>query len=194
VIEGQLTGDFDEDRIGGGVAYSLVSFLITTPLITAGHVYAVMQVGRGEQPSAGASLSQAGGVLIVLSGTVLLSALVTGLATLALIIPGIYVGVRLLVAPQAVVADELGPVEALRRSWDLVRDNWWRVLGIWIMLGLLGAMAGLVLAVPVGALAAVADSGALLVAAQVVVDSITLSFTALGGTLLFFDLRARHEA
>ena len=101
---------------------------------------------------------------------------------------------RLLVAPQAVVADELGPVEALRRSWDLVRDNWWRVLGIWIMLGLLGAMAGLVLAVPVGALAAVADSGALLVAAQVVVDSITLSFTALGGTLLFFDLRARHEA
>ena len=139
LIEGQLTGDFDPENIAsGGPAYSLVQTLVTIPLITAGHVFAVMQVGRGETPRAGSSLANAGTVLPVLIGVVLLTTVATLLGFLALVIPGIYISVRLLVAPQAAAADEEhGVVDAMTQSWDLVKGNWWRVLGIYVMLSLL---------------------------------------------------------
>jgi hypothetical protein len=192
LIEGKLTSGFDVHQIGGsGPAYTLVQTLVTVPLITAGHVYAVLQVSRGQEPRAGDSLSRAGGVLPVLIGTVLLYSLGVVVGVIALIVPGIYLAVRWYVATQSVVAEELGPVEALRRSGELVRGQWWRVLGISLAVGLLGAVAGGVAALPVGALAAVANSGALLVLGNVIADSVILSFTALAATLLFFDLRAR---
>lgn len=192
LIEGKLTGGFDVNQIGGGgPAYTLVQTLVTVPLITAGHVYAVLQVSRGEQPRAGDSLSRASGVLPVLIGTVLLYSLGVLAGLIALIVPGIYLAVRWFVATQSVVAEERGPVEALQRSGELVQGQWWRVLGISLVVGLMGAVAGGLLALPVGALAAVTDSGALLVLGNVIADSVILSFTALAGTLLFFDLRAR---
>jgi hypothetical protein len=193
LIEGKLTSGFEVDQIGGGgPAYTLVQTLITTPLITAGHVYAVLQISRGEQPRAGDSLSRAGGALPLLIGTVILYSLGVLLGVIALILPGIYLAVRWYVATQSVVAEDRGPVEALQRSGELTRGQWWRVLGISLVVGLLGAVAGAFLALPVGALAAVADSGALLVLGNVIADSVILSFTALAGTLLFFDLRVRQ--
>jgi hypothetical protein len=192
VIEGKLTSGFDVGQIGGGgPAYTLVQTLVTVPLITAGHVFAVMQASRGERPRAGDSLSRAGGVLPVLIGTVLLYSAGVLLGLIALVVPGIYLAVRWYVATQSVVAEELGPVEALQRSGELVHGMWWRVLGISLVVGLIGVVAGGLLALPVGALAAAADSGALLVLGNVIADSVILSFTALAGTLLFFDLRAR---
>ena len=48
----------------------------------------------------------------------------------AFVIPGIWLAVVLYFASQAVVAEGRPPIEALRRSRELVRGQWWRVFGI----------------------------------------------------------------
>lgn len=191
LIEGRLSSGFRLDELNGGPSSTLIQALVTTPLITAGHVFAVMQIARGETPSAGSSLSKAGGVLPVLIATVLLYTLGVLLGFIALILPGIYLSVRWYVAAQSVVAEERSPIEALRRSGELVEGGWWRVFGLSIVIGLVGATGGVILGLPIGFVAAAANSGALIVLGHIVADSMILSFTALAGTLLFFDLRAR---
>ncbi len=192
LIDGYLTSGFDLDKaVGGGPAYSIVQTLITVPLVSAGHVFAVMRIGRGEEPSPGESLSQAGGVLPVVLGTVLLSTLGVLAGIVVVVLPGIYLAVRWFVASQSVVAEGRRPVDGLRRSGELVRGSWWRVFGISIAFSLVAGAGGALVGVPIGVLAAATDSGAVLVLGHMAADAVILSFTALGGTLLFFDLRAR---
>ena len=51
------------------------------------------------------------------------------LATLALIVPGIWLFVSYSVAVPALLLERIGPVEALRRSFRLVRGRWWPTRG-----------------------------------------------------------------
>ena len=68
--------------------------------------------------------------------------LFTVLGFIALIIPGIYISVRLCVVAPAVVVEGHRGMDAMRRSWDLVKDNWWRVLGILLVVGIIGGDLG----------------------------------------------------
>ncbi|MGD9000478.1 MAG: hypothetical protein PVF75_08695 [Granulosicoccaceae bacterium] len=43
-----------------------------------------------------------------------------------LIIPGIFLSVAFILAHIALVAEDRGPLNALGRSWELVKNNWWR--------------------------------------------------------------------
>jgi hypothetical protein len=49
------------------------------------------------------------------------------------------------------------------------------------------------LGIPLIAVGAIADSGIAVLVGQIVVGAVAYSFTALAGTLLFFDLRARER-
>lgn len=60
--------------------------------------------------------------------------------------PALYVFVRLSLAVPAVVQEGLAPVQALRRSWDLVGGSWWWVFGVMVVLGIIGGIVGNVLA------------------------------------------------
>jgi hypothetical protein len=48
----------------------------------------------------------------------------------------VYVSVRLSLAVPVVMREGRGPVEALRRSWDLVKGSWWWVFGVGIVVAL----------------------------------------------------------
>jgi hypothetical protein len=61
---------------------------------------------------------------------------------LVLIVPAVYVFVRLSLAIPVVLREDLGPVAALRRSWDLVGGVWWWVFGVFVVVGIVGAIAG----------------------------------------------------
>jgi hypothetical protein len=58
-----------------------------------------------------------------------------------LIIPAIgllaYIFIRLTVVTPAIMVEKLGPVEALRRSWDLVKNYWWRTFALALVLTVL---------------------------------------------------------
>ncbi|MEG4228312.1 hypothetical protein QUA35_19180 [Microcoleus sp. N9_B2] len=55
------------------------------------------------------------------------SAVMVFAASLALIIPGVYLGCRLLFAPCATVIDNCADVDSLNRSWQLTKGREWLV-------------------------------------------------------------------
>ena len=58
----------------------------------------------------------------------------------ALIIPGLIILTLISVAGQAVVVDRTGIFDSLGRSFNLVKENAWRVFGYLLVIGLLGML------------------------------------------------------
>jgi hypothetical protein len=61
---------------------------------------------------------------------------------------GFYVYIRLLLATPALVLEELSVRRALSRSGELVRNSFWRVLGVFLLSWIIGAVIGTIIAVP----------------------------------------------
>jgi hypothetical protein len=136
----------------------LAPWLVAIPLITAGHVKAVVALGAGGEASVGDSLRAAGRRLPAVAATLVLAGVCTIVGFLLLIVPGVYVAVRLYVSAQSVVAEQLGPVNAIRRSHELVEGNGWRVLGIALLIWIVSSVMGVVGATPLQLAGMAADS------------------------------------
>jgi hypothetical protein len=130
------------------------------------------------------------GTILTLIGVSFLSAILVLIGLILVVIPGIYVAVRFTVASQAAVLERQGVTDSLRRSWNLVEGNWWRVFGIvivvTILVGVLETIAGRV----VGAIAGdVLGTGL----STAVVGILIQPIQAIALTLLYYDLRIRKE-
>jgi hypothetical protein len=133
------------------------------------------------------------------AATALLGLLTCGICVFLPVLLAVYfsLSVRWLFAAQTVVIEERGGLAALRRSWELVRGSFWRVLAIDLLLTILGAIltAGPVLAIQLAA--SLLPSFAIVTVANNIVSTalnivvLPLQFAAL--TLLYFDLRIRRE-
>jgi hypothetical protein len=109
------------------------------------------------------------------------------------------ISVRWQVALPALVLEGLGPVQALRRSWHLVQNYWWRTVGLALVLGILGIVISLgptQLIVALTGLSADLDP----IARQIIEGALTIITSALfvpvefaAITLYYFDLRVRKE-
>lgn len=73
------------------------------------------------------------------SGT---TSLTTSLALVSscLTLPYLIVSIRLYLVLPALIAEDLGPLQAIRRSWGLTRNYWWRTWALSFVLGLLGTV------------------------------------------------------
>jgi hypothetical protein len=60
----------------------------------------------------------------------------------------VYVAVRLSLAPCALMLERTGVRESLRRSWALVKGDWWRVFGITLLAMLIASFVSLLIALP----------------------------------------------
>ncbi len=116
----------------------------------------------------------------------------------------IYFGVRWLFAPQTIVLENAGAWEGLARSYRLVRGNWWRCLGIVILVFLVVVGATIVFSLPFSliieglkaAMPWLKGSPLDLMNSlfSAVVASIIAPAAAIALTVLYADLRAREEA
>jgi hypothetical protein len=187
----------------------IVQVLVSSPLIAAMCVYAVRDLSDGQAISVRRAIQRgldafapmfvpvlaafAAEVLAVLVLVVPL-AVALGTALVPTIIVPLILAIRWYFAPQAVVADDARRLDALRTSWDVTRFQGLRVAAV-VLLGMLvlQQLAGFI-ATPLLVLARSADSGALIVAYNVVLQ--TLAVPALGviAAFLYFDLRARRAA
>ncbi len=169
------------------VASVALGVLVIPPLVTALHVVVVQALARGEEPTVGGALRSASTRLFPAVAAVMVYSVAVAAGLLLLIVPGIWLAVRWYFCAQAAVVDGLGPPDALRRSAEVVQTRWWRTFGVLlafgVVVGALGALGG--------ALAHEIDNGALFTTAWILVQTVTLSLSAIFGTLLFFDLRAR---
>ena len=161
---------------------------------------------------AGLVLLLVGAVLLILFLTVdtseVLAVVLTLVAVVAMTVLLVWVGVRLSLAPAAVVLERVGPWRGLRRSWRLTTGGQgWRVLGITVLAGIVTGIFSSAVQFPVmmavfavGGLDLLSEQGMvspLMVGAdhlvQLVVNAFVVPFTAGVTALLYLDQRIRRE-
>jgi hypothetical protein len=179
-------GDADPPLAANLTSTALGVFVIP-PLVTVLLVVAVQTLARGQEPTVGSTLRAAAPRLPAAVGAVALYSLAVAGGLIAFIVPGVWLGVRWYFAAQAAVVDGLGPVDALRRSAEIVATRWWRTFGVLLAFTLVVSILG---AVILGILGEI-QNGALFTAGYVLLQAALLSLSAIFGTLLFFDSRAR---
>jgi hypothetical protein len=64
------------------------------------------------------------------------------------IIPGIYVGIKLFIAPAVSIIEEKNPFEAIGRSWDLVQGHWWFTFATYLVMNIISSFMSYVLIIP----------------------------------------------
>lgn len=163
------------------------SFLVS-PLVSALHVYAVRQVGEGGRPTFIATIRQSLPRLPVVAVAAGVSGVAIGLGSLAFV-PGLFLVAIWPVVAQAAALEGGGPIDALRRSFDLTRGNRWHSLGLVLAAGLIAIVPGTLLFFAFRHTATTAGTLIAGTAVQIVVRS----FEALAGALLYFDLVARSR-
>ena len=122
-------------------------------------------------------------VLLILIVPIVLSFFIIGIPLL------IFAIVALLFVTHAVAIEQLGPTDALKRSWNVVQGNWWRAFGL---------LAGITLAIVGATLIIFLPAGRFLPPALVVLLSTAFStvvtpIATIAITVLYFDIRVRKE-
>jgi len=135
-----------------------------------------------------------------LMGTVLLVGLAATAGMMFCLAPGLYLGVMWIFVTPIIAIEGLPAMEALRRSWDLVSGEWWRVFGTYFLLSMLVGLIGGAVSWPAygllfvllgqhhAALAQAIGTG-IGTAASIVVQPVAIT----GVVLLYYDLRVRKE-
>ena len=156
----------------------------------------------------------AGGVAVVASFLGVLLIVVGGAAAALVGVPlvlagiagAVYLYIRLSLAPCALVLEKVGVRDSLRRSWLLVKGDWWRVFGISLLTFVVAMFVSLVIQAPFellgyGSLGELTGGGDVLSTRTLIMSSLggivasTLvePFTAGVRALLYVDRRMRAE-
>ena len=188
---GQLAAGYRAAAPRGEQAVTLAAaWFVTLPLVSVMLARVVLDAVGGERPSARRAIRTG----LDLFAPVLLVTLIWSVALVAglllLIVPAVYIAVSWYFVAQAVVLDDRRGLAAIARSGELVRGRWFSA-------ALTGLSFQLAILIP-QALAAVAfdeaaralDATAVLVAGDILVQTFSLPFVAIGATLFYLDLRA----
>jgi hypothetical protein len=187
--------------IGGYVVQSLAATVATGVAIVV-----ISEAVLGTRISAGDVLNRLHGRIWRLVGLSLLVGLLTLVSFIAIVIPGIYVMVLLSFSTSIFVLERTTVGEALRRSSQLVRGNWWRTFGIGLLGYLVGGIISGLISIPFTIAAAssagffsnstedVSTSGQLLLSLGGLIGG-TISTPIIAGTLalIYIDRRIRRE-
>ena len=142
-----------------------ILFIVVAPILGGAALWLVDQHLKRQAPLLGNSLNRAVSKAVPLVLSTLLAALLSCLASIFLIIPGIYVGVKLALTPCAIALENQGTTGGLRYSWNLVKGRWWGVFWALLVLGLILGFAGVLIVGFVIVVADVGDFGVRMVAA-----------------------------
>jgi hypothetical protein len=130
-------------RFGG--ILNLAYVLIVAPILGGAALWLVDQHLKRQAPLLGNSLDRAVSKAVPLVFGSILAGLLSFLASILLIIPGIYVGVKLAFTFCAIALENQGTTGGLRYSWNLVKGRWWGVFWALLIGGfILGFGVGLI--------------------------------------------------
>lgn len=141
-----------------------------------------------------------------------LGVLVGILGGLGLLVLAVWIGVKLALVPSALMLERLRLGEAIRRSWRLTDQAFWKTFGILLLVGFILSVASSIITAPfsiiapllltlldpnrtgsgVGIGAAVAVYGVQLIV-TVVIGAITAVIQSASTALIYLDLRMRKE-
>jgi hypothetical protein len=160
-------------------------------------------------------LAAIGGIvwlLVALGGGFLAAGVILGiLGALALLALAVWLGIKLSVVPSIIVLEQVGVVQAIRRSWLLTDGYFWRTLGVQYLIAFIVGTVSQVVVTPISLLYMIAISlvdptssaaedwiaPALLYVGLIVVSLLVASVTSVvqSATIAFIyiDLRMRKE-
>jgi hypothetical protein len=172
-----------------GLLLDLVDFSLVGPFISALHTHAVVLAGEGVTPRLRSVAARGLRVLPVVMAVEIVANLGIYVGFL-LVIPGIILALRWSVAAQAAAVEHDGWMPALSSSRKLTSGHYWRIAGLFALIGLPTLAVRLAAqALPLGGSSAVRS-----VMAGIAINTVTASFVALVLALLYFDLLARQLA
>lgn len=172
--------------------------IVMVPFVTGAITLAAIDIALGNPVTLGACLTGVVRRYLALLGTVLLY--VALLPTLVCFPVTIWIFVRWSVAVPALLAERVGPIRAIQRSWELTRHNWWRVFGILLVVYLLSSVGASILgafALPIAILVPFVSGtvrGAIALTASTVGSALLTPLQYLCVALLYFDIRIRKES
>jgi hypothetical protein len=189
----------------GGIMVALIVVLagsIAYLFSVGASVFAVSEIYTGHQTSIRAALRQVRGYAGTIFGVLFIGGLIMGGGFILLIVPGIYLACRICVAVAAALLENLGPSEAIRRSFDLTKNFAGRAFMIYL---LYFAMAWGVIAVfqlpfmvMVGVYAKqpqLVTIGMILMQVGSFLGNVLITpVNTIGFALFYYDLRVRKEA
>lgn len=191
VLAATGAGPYTESSLATGTSLLLtvIAWVVIDPLVSALHVHGVADVEAGQVPQIGAVARRGLAVLPLVVAAAIMSGLAIVGGFLLLVLPGLYLLLRLVVVAQAAAIERETWMDALRRSWALSDGSVLHIVYFYLCVGAITVAFSL----PVNALlsdATTVGSFAIGVGVQVLI----LSFTALATALLYFDLRSRRAA
>ncbi|HEU5222285.1 MAG TPA: glycerophosphoryl diester phosphodiesterase membrane domain-containing protein [Candidatus Lumbricidophila sp.] len=122
-----------------------------------------------------------------------------------------WLGTRLAVVSSAIVLERIGPVQAIRRSWQLTRGYFWRTFGVIVLVAVIMSCASQVVSTPVSLIFTIAAStfdptnagsftgamivGLILIAlVGLITGAVTQAVQTSLNAVIYIDLRMRKEA
>ena len=163
----------------------IVTGIVAQSLVTAMMIWVIVRVSLGREVGFVSALGVLALSLVVrILGTALLVGVGVSVGFLLLIVPGLVLLVWFSLANQVVVVEGAAYFEALRRSMEVVRGSWWRVLYVLLVLMLIN----LAMVMLCGALFGEA-AGAI----SQILGILFVPLWSIALTLLYLDLRAEKE-
>jgi uncharacterized membrane protein len=189
------------DLTGGPVAspgLNLLDRLLTivgSVYVTGAMIRVVSEAYLGRTPSFRDAMRFSSEKFGPIFGAQILSGIVTFLATLLLVVPGIIVACGYSVTAQAAALESSPSGGPLQRSWSLTKGAKWKAFALWLV------SVGLFLVVDVG----MGVLSGFLAEGMVVLDTVVVVFMACVSlaiypvvscvfTIFYYDLRVRKEA
>ena len=152
--------------------------LLLDLLLYAVLVLNIVGVSRGGKPTFGTSLATALRRFPALILATIIFAVAVFVGTVLVIIPGIYLGIRLGLFMVPLLTGPEGPGTSLTTSWRLVAGHWWRTFTLVCVMLVILYVVDLALVAIAGSIAAVVRGGAVTIVQSVgsfVVGSIVIS-------------------
>lgn len=185
-----------------GIFVWLFVYIVAYLFAQGGTIYAVSDVYLGRPTTIGTSLRHMWGQLLNLLGVSMLNGIAIVIATIFLIIPGIYLACRLITCVPAALLEDLGARESLERSFALTKDSAWRAFVIYFLYISMLYATLLLFAIPFGIIVVVAAkdpammrmASALMQVGNFCAGVLVTPFFLIATSVFYYDLRVRKEA
>lgn len=193
-------------RLGALIGYTAAVSGVAIVFVTIAAFITFGAFALSGQSMVASSADAAAGV-----GMLLGSLLLAFVIALVFIVVAAFFGTKLAFVPTVILLERLTIVGAVKRSWELTKGNFWRTLGIQLLIGVIINVASQVISAPVGFIMGIAGAlvnpnsdetayiwtivitaglGGILTA---VVGAVGLVMQSSAYSLIYIDIRMRRE-
>lgn len=138
-FDGDISANFFIDMFQMYGLLLLIGLVGTTimPAVTYGYMTAYKSLAPTDISVANVTKGFASRFFNIL-GLNIITYIVTGIAMLFLILPGIYVAIVLSLGAAIIVFENSNPIDAFGRAFTLIKGKWWSTFGLLVVISIIG--------------------------------------------------------